>query len=196
MDGVITNFIKGVGNLYYNSELHNNWRKIMAGMNVSDEDSYDVCKLLAINPREFWAQIDQSPIFWYNLRTYKWTRELVEILQQDYEVIILTSPSRTATCHKQKVEWLQDVFDINFRNYILCPAQLKNKLANKDAILIDDSTKNVESFRLAGGDAILFPQPWNKAYDELGMEYSETEEYSDRIISYIEEQLIKRVFKL
>lgn len=48
----------------------------------------------------------------------------------------------------------------NVNEYQIGPKKELN--AKSGAILIDDSDKNVENYRAAGGCAILFPQPWNK----------------------------------
>jgi 5'(3')-deoxyribonucleotidase len=37
----------------------------------------------------------------------------------------------------------------------------KELLADDDSCLIDDDEKNIKAFREAGGNALLFPQPWN-----------------------------------
>ena len=54
----------------------------------------------------------------------------------------------------------------------------KYLLAKPDVVLIDDQHKNIDLFREHGGQAILFPQPWNENYaitDRIGYVKSELE---------------------
>ena len=50
-----------------------------------------------------------------------------------------------------------------FRDYLFAPSHQKQLLAGKNRILIDDSQRNVEQWKQAGGRAVLVPQPWNWA---------------------------------
>ena len=54
---------------------------------------------------------------------------------------------------------MQNRFGRGFRDFLIGPP--KWICARPDQLLIDDNDGNVESFRERGGQAILFPQPWN-----------------------------------
>lgn len=54
----------------------------------------------------------------------------------------------------------------DFTDYIMTAR--KELLAGADAILIDDRLENVEEFRKAGGEAVLFPSRWQgRTEDEV-----------------------------
>ena len=84
-------------------------------------------------------------------------------------VCILSCPINDPECLAGKLEWIQRYMPPwLYRQYLLGPQ--KWMCARPDALLIDDSDKNVESFRAAGGQALLVPRPWNMAYgiDTIG----------------------------
>ena len=78
---------------------------------------------------------------------------------------ISTSPSRAPASSMGKVHWLQQFFDPRFRQYML--GSHKYLMAKPGVVLIDDSDVKCTKFIEAGGDAIVFPQPWNGNYDKI-----------------------------
>ena len=84
-------------------------------------------------------------------------------------ILILTSPicgpdvsiTATTNCLKGKYRWIKKHLPTFLhQSFSLSPA--KHFCASPDTLLIDDSDENVEKFRRFGGNAILFPRPWNK----------------------------------
>lgn len=164
MDGVLTNFVGAVAKLFnFNGEIHSEWRALLKKNNVAD--AYSIEGILGITTKDLWSTIDSVGVnFWVQMDYYSWAFELHNMLETYGDVIILSSPSMSMYSWSGKVNLIQAIFGYSFRNFILCPSQLKYKLANKDSILIDDSEKNIKKFKEAGGQAILFPQPWNNGY--------------------------------
>lgn len=123
--------------------------------------TFDVCEVIGVAPEEFWKRIDKrGHRFWSELAEYQWTRELVSLVAEfDPSWFVSTSPSQSPDSSSGKVEWLQIRFGKDFRRYMLGPS--KELLAKPGAVLIDDREESVETFREHGGEAVLFPQPWN-----------------------------------
>ncbi len=192
MDGVITNFIGAVSRLFeIGSDMHLNWRSMAEYYKISNEDMYDVVKIIGTtNTKAFWRRIDAEGVnFWNNLHMYPWFFALLKVLKGYGTVILLSSPSMEPSCVSGKTLWIQRYLGRGFRNYIFCPAPHKHLLAHKNTILIDDNIKNIKQFIDAGGNGILFPQPWNTAYDKLGVEYSDDFAYPSSIVNYIDKEI-------
>jgi len=149
MDGVITDFLSRALALHDAEDLLQQWPQ-----GVSDAP-----EALGLSKDDFWKPIDAvGTEFWETLPTYPWSRELVEQLQEVAPVTILTNPgNQSASCVAGKVQWLKG--QLPGVPYLMGPE--KHLCAKPGAVLIDDRTKNVTSFSAAGGQTILFPQPWN-----------------------------------
>lgn len=165
MDGVIVNFIEGAcrvsGKDY--KELYRNW----------PPNEYRLEAVFNMNIADLWANIDKEDShFWSTLNQYEWSRSLYEKLKEYGSLFFLTSPSNHPPSLAGKLEWLHHFTgDNKCRNYLMgSPKFLCGKPEN---VLIDDSDANIESFKQAGGNAILFPQPWNKlnSYKNDKVEY-------------------------
>ena len=115
--------------------------------------------------------------FWADLPTYPWALELYNTCQLFGPTTLLTSPSKHASSHAGKFDWMQRVFGRGFRNYFM--GSVKYRVAHPGALLIDDSPKNCESFRAHGGHAILFPGVGNDLHHIPG----------DERVAYVREQL-------
>jgi len=73
-------------------------------------------------------------------------------------VEILSSTSserRDAQIRPQKMKWLKD-HQIEFPTILVQGAHLKQKYATPDSLLIDDTSKNIDEWRRAGGIGILY----------------------------------------
>jgi 5'(3')-deoxyribonucleotidase len=154
MDGVLTDFV--------GASLHLHGRPdVMSGWPVGERD---VAKVLNISRTQYWRLIDeQGADFWAGLEPFPWLADLLEVSRDHAPVTILTSPSIAPSCLEGKVRWLHRHFPkVNgrhFMDYLI--GNQKHLLAQPRRVLIDDADSNVESFRAAGGKAILFPQVWN-----------------------------------
>ena len=100
--------------------------------------------------------------FWRNLEEYPWFWNLYNQLKGFGDVIFCSKPAISPQSLKGKLEWLQDRFGKEFRDYVF--TDKKFYLANPNTVLIDDDERQVDPFRSYGGKAILFPQLWNINY--------------------------------
>lgn len=148
MDGVIANFVDQVIATF--------------GWDIKHDDysSWAYHQQMGLTDQQFWARIDSD--FWGRIEPYPWARSLVSHLRDKGEVIFATSPNLDSETPSAKVRWLRKhgLMSPLWNDYMIGPH--KHLMANKQTILIDDSDSNVEKFRAAGGNAILFPQPWNE----------------------------------
>lgn len=154
MDGVAVNFMDRALRVH-----HLDQQQIIANWPIG---VWDVCEVIGMTPEKFWGEIDRwTEAFWADLFAYSWFDELIKTVEEfaPQDWYFLTSPSRFHRSSSGKVLWIQRAFGESFRRYIL--TEHKHLLAKPGAVLIDDSDSNVARFREAGGEAVLFPQPWN-----------------------------------
>lgn len=114
--------------------------------------------------RDFWATLPRSSEF--NILLGK-----ALTLVDRKNISILTCPVEDPDCLAGKLEWIQYYLPAWLhRQYIMTPQ--KHLLAHcPGALLIDDCDKNIDLFRLHGGQAILVPRPWNSLHGINGEEY-------------------------
>lgn len=152
LDGVLVDFI-GPALTLHDRDANRVLSEWPAGV-------FDVCHVLGMSGTQFWKKIDSRGFrFWESLPDYPWTDAMIEILNC-HDFVIASSPSWSPDSSSGKVGWMQAKFGRGFRAYML--GTRKELLANPDAILIDDNESNCEKFESAGGQAILFPRPWNR----------------------------------
>lgn len=112
---------------------------------------------------EFWDKLNGNAKFWEELPRLPWIRALIDEVNrvtEDWHVI--SSPSYCPSSYAGKVAWLKAEFGPKFNRFALTPH--KEIFAQPGVILIDDHEGNVEKFRAAGGEAILFPAHHNQLY--------------------------------
>lgn len=156
MDGVLVDFFTAALRVHGMEHLAENWP---AG-------EWDMAKVMGITNGEFQAKINATPRFWATLPDHCWKTDLIQMCGEKCAEMAIVSDhwwARNSECAKQKVDWLQAEFGLNFRNYFL--GSPKHLLARPGSILIDDNDGNVSKFKAAGGEAILFPQPWNNNHE-------------------------------
>lgn len=155
MDGVLVDWVGGVCRLYGldQEELESNWG-----------EDWGICSAVGVSEEELWEGIDaEGPAFWYDLEALPWAEALFAECSSRAPTYILSSPSRSPHSAAGKVEWMHRHLGYPFRDFLLGPC--KELCARLGSILIDDRPRNVERFRANGGDAILFPRPWNDNRD-------------------------------
>ena len=151
MDGVLVDFFGEALGVHGREELAEGW----------PERQWDMASVMGMSGAEFWKPINDLGVeFWANLSWYPWAEELVELCEEAGGFVIASTPSRRSTSSMGKVMCLQERFGHGFRDYMLGPH--KQLMAGSGLVLIDDSDDQVEAFREAGGEAILFPQRWNR----------------------------------
>lgn len=136
-------------------------------------DFYDSRSLDFYDSRSFWNKLPRE--FWANLPKSKeadWLISVCVCLVGKDNVYILTAPTfpedevasaKVEWIHNFLPEWLADQYLIGKR---------KDSCASEKALLIDDSDRNVQEFRKAGGQAILWPRPWNSLDDMYNIPYT------------------------
>lgn len=155
MDGVCCCLTQAVYELFHSDgkyeELYNNWPIL----------EYDVAKVLGIScEQELWSRIDEAGMdLWRNLPEFPWFWEMYQGLSKLGRVVFLTSPSCHWSSMAGKKLWLEDRFGFRFRDFVI--TQRKFWLGWPNRVLIDDDPRKVRTFTEAGGEAVLFPQPWN-----------------------------------
>ncbi len=114
-----------------------------------------------ITVAEFWEPINDKWNFWLDLEPMPWAKKLYTALSAIGDVTVVTAPSQDPDCARQKLQWLH--FHLGIKPEAVFLGHRKYLMAG-NGILIDDYHKNVDTFREAGGQAILIPSTWNK-YD-------------------------------
>ncbi len=149
LDGVCADFTGGVMKLF--------------GHDPSEQQrlpDWGIESYFDLSEDEFWNKIYlQGPEWWRNLEEYPWFNKLYALLKSKGDVYFVSCPSHDPLCTSGKMQWLQDRFGKNFRNYVF--TSKKYLLAPSGGILIDDSEKKCLKYWQAKGRYILFPQPWN-----------------------------------
>jgi len=124
-----------------------------------------------LTEEQFWARIDgQGEDFWTFMQPMSDYQEIYQMCSYFAdEVVILTSPPRAHWAWSGRVKWIQRMFGgPAFRDFSLTPSGLKHLFAAPGRLLLDDSTPNVDQFKAAGGDSLLWPQPWNENRGVIG----------------------------
>lgn len=120
---------------------------------------------------EFYAPMGYD--FWRGLDKTAEADEIVGAALERFgadNVAALTSPIRTPGCVEGKLDWVAHhypalhVFVSRKRRTGGEPP--KWMMAHPDALLVDDSGKNVDAFNLAGGNGFLFPRLWNTRHND------------------------------
>lgn len=158
MDGVLCDFISPAMEAHGNEFIYDDYP---AG-------EWGVDKVLGLSDADFWAGINSKKSFWNDLKPYPWLHELIAAAKFCGESIkIATSPSKHAISYRGKREWVEQYLGIDIYAGAIELIMIKSKhlLAAPDRLLIDDSDKNINAFREAGGCGILFPQRWNSAHE-------------------------------
>ena len=123
--------------------------------------AWDFSEGLGLNDAQVWEAIDKrGEDFWAGIPALPWFTSLMKLCESRCDlVVILTSPSIAHSSASGKVQWLQKHIGRHYRNYLIGPK--KEVCARPGAVLIDDNDGNCEKFKAHGGEAIVFPAPWN-----------------------------------
>lgn len=104
---------------------------------------------------EFWAELEPTPF------AEDVVGAVIDAFGPDH-VCLLTKPVLTAGCETGKRRWIERHFPRFRRQYLIGPP--KAMCAGPDALLVDDSDRNVDEFIARGGQAVVFPRLWNRNY--------------------------------
>lgn len=126
---------------------------------------YEVERHLGLDASAFWKAIDAAPDFWQQLQPLPWLDRLLEwSVNHAASVIVLSSPSYHPSSWSGKREWHLRHIAPRWPKVRLVLDQVKGERAKPGRLLIDDHVVNIEAWRRGGGEAWLFPQPWNHAW--------------------------------
>jgi hypothetical protein len=152
LDGVLANYFESCCRLFgFDS------RDYPAGQ-------WDMWTPMGVTKSDYLATVDREEKFWWEIEPFDHALDLVDLIKQlPCTWSILTSPwvFRHRSLHSDKVAWVRQHIDADVQVDFMVD---KWRLARPDALLIDDGEHNVDRFREAGGQAILFPSLLNRAH--------------------------------
>lgn len=159
MDGVLADFFHAALARHGRADLAARW----------PQGVRDMAETMGLSWEAFWTPlVADGPSFWADLPALPWLEDLLGAVERHAPWTVLTRPHPEPACVAGKVAWMNRHLaardgGTHFERFVL--TRSKRLLAARGRVLIDDSEAMVASFRAAGGDAVLFPQPWNAAHD-------------------------------
>ncbi len=156
LDGVLVDFVGGVMRWHGLAPKHRD-----------EVDSWDgipnvLSRLLGrpMSDADMWRTIEDVS-FWRNLEWLPLGRQLYQDLAAIVPVVIMSTPCDHAASAAGKLDWIErELPPAQRREYALTPC--KHRFARPGSILVDDSGRNCDEFRAAGGRAFLWPATWNR----------------------------------
>lgn len=169
-DGVLSNFRKGVSNLF--------------NVDLDSLDVWDIPKFIGVKEKDFWKRIAKEESFWLELEKFSYAGDLMNMLKKySSNIIICSCPSSNFHAYAMKKKWLDDN-GFGCYNHFIGNAN-KGLLAKDNRLLIDDYIGNVSPFREKGGLGIIFPQSYN-------LEYAGLREVPQDKVKYVERKIHER----
>lgn len=103
----------------------------------------------------FWAKLNASPDFFYNLHPTRYCFTLFELVAHFKPTILTALPKKGAKdVDRQKRAWVAEKLGTDVK-VITCVTSDKPKYASDGAVLIDDRSVNAAAWEKAGGVFIL-----------------------------------------
>ena len=155
MDGVLVDFNRGVCKAFGRDDPSTNWKFWENWDGITSKNISDICNI------DFWLNLNWTP---EGMSIEQIVREKFDRNSRTTEatdIYLLTTPMPNSYSYTGKALWVNKHIPIYNKRLIVTPAP-KSLLAGPDTLLIDDKDENIEEFRVAGGEAILCPRPWNK----------------------------------
>jgi len=157
MDGVLSNFHKGVHKVFGKPYIYNS---------------------LALRRYDFWENwnppitrdmVDSicTTSFWRNLEWMHDGFDILQIIRSKFiaeQVYLLTVPMPNVESPTGKWLWVRDKMPAIYLKQTIITQAPKHLLARPDTLLIDDKDQNIDEFIKAGGQGCLVPRPWNRAH--------------------------------
>jgi 5'(3')-deoxyribonucleotidase len=150
MDGVIVDFLRGALSFHNRSDLYSNYPS-----GIWNIESYlDIKDFWKFDTYDFWCNLEKTPDADY----------IVAICLSHFdEVYTVTTPTRNS--HSGKIQWVINHYPALAEQIIFI--RDKELLANSETFLVDDKNANYDKFRLNGGNAYLYPRPWNRKFHDV-----------------------------
>lgn len=124
---------------------------------------------LPCEPGEMWKHYEHTfdENFWANLSFTDDAFIIIEAVEKIINaknIYLLSKPTGIKGCLEGKQQWINKYLP-HFSDKVIFTRD-KSSIATPNSLLIDDSDKQVDSWRFAGGQAILYPRPWNRRWKE------------------------------
>jgi len=104
-------------------------------------------KILGITQEEMWAKIDkEGSAWWEEIELLPWANELHDLLKESSDLAILTAPSDCPCSSYGKQVWAKKYFP----DTPIFIGKEKHLCSHSNAILVDDSDKNIKVFSKKG----------------------------------------------
>lgn len=126
---------------------------------------WDYTAATGVPAKEVWARMNDHAFWADEIQPLPHARELFETavaLVGLRNVRIATKPTLSPFSASGKVAWVQQHFPELSRQFSIIID--KDELARPGHVLVDDSPANVDAWRAAGGDAVLWPNRQNYRY--------------------------------
>ena len=146
-DGVVSNFVLEVANTF----------RLPPTFQPSGWEIWSDCK---VSETAFWETIRaMGTDFWEWMEEYETASIFMKSLKSVCPNIFLcSSPVKDEAAYAGRAAWS---LHTSFEHSGLLLVDAKSKFADKDTMLIDDKVKACKSFVTAGGEAVIYPRPWN-----------------------------------
>lgn len=182
MDGVIYDCLGQINRYFCGMDMS----KFLIEWAKNHSNVWEIAQVLGISAKELWEKTEKfSPDFWKEMDTYAHTEEFLNTIASDGEYWgILSTPlyldsGTSHKCIEGKMKALEILLGKEKAREHTLLGKSKYLCANRNTILIDDKNENVEQFRSWGGNAILYPRPWNTR-SEVFLSFAEGDRWTDQ----------------
>ena len=105
MDGVLVDFVSGAL-----EALNKKYKKSTTlEQYVREFGTWGISDYYGITEEEFWKTIEEVPYFWLDLKPFPWYKNLYGYLSSIGDVTIVTAPSQSMNCIREKYSWLYSI---------------------------------------------------------------------------------------
>lgn len=151
-DGVLRDFVGGCEERYETKFDFTNSRSIQ--------------KLLDKTHHEFISDLDDCR-FWMRLKPTKEAQSIIKMVHKYFkeeDIYIVSASYQTPRILAGCILWYKQYFPSFVEHKKIIFINEKHLLASLNTILLDDHTETCKAFSNRSGWTILFPRPWNIAY--------------------------------
>lgn len=125
---------------------------------IQERDTWKAIKLESEDV--FWKEIEKyGDKWWETIEPFDYTKELYNLCKSLAPTCILSKTGPNPSAGAGKIKWIYKNLGKDVSNFLLGRTKIFN--AYPDALLIDDYDKNCEKFIENGGNAFVWPQPYN-----------------------------------
>lgn len=157
MDGILTNFVKGVCQKFDKQNPYYPENKLPG--------EFFFGQFLGIPDEEIINGMDRND--WTGLEWMddgRFILDRIEGMFSQENVFLLSNPSGSAESVIGKMEWIKKHLPEYYKSAHYWIGGAKYGCALPGGILFDDFNGNVDRFRKRSGHAIMIPRPWNRKH--------------------------------